>query len=170
MAEQAQLTLERIDEFDEEALRAECNRVLGPADVGTSEGSTVTIFIGERQHVFKRSRIEYARRAAIEFLRPLPAHAGAGRSWDAPAQHPGWSTDLRQAQPGWLFEQDCVGVRSVDGRDETYDVVKAGVVVACEEFVLVVEVPARDGERPERWRLGYSDKARVRPPESEVTS
>jgi hypothetical protein len=102
---------------------------------------------------------------------------------------PDWTTDLRQAQPGWLVAVDVVRVVPGEPRvevDRTLDlfetktirgavvyplldtvkVEKRGVVVQCDQLTMLVEV-----EGNERWRVGYSDKGvRVRAPESEARS
>jgi len=75
---------------------------------------------------------------------------------------PEWTTDLRQAQPGWLVEQDCVGV-SPDGG--AYEVTKSGTVTACHERALTVTIATPLGSA-ERWVFSYTDpKVRVRAPD-----
>lgn len=76
-----------------------------------------------------------------------------------------WTTDLRKAKPGWLVEQDCVGVDPAGG---TYDVVKGGHVVECREHSLLVSLATPLGE-DELWQFGYDGlgmKLRVRPPDA----
>lgn len=71
----AQLSLDGAHEMDDEAIRAECRRVFGPDDMGAMEDSTVRLFIGDKEHVFRRRKPEHARRAALEFLRGLPTRS-----------------------------------------------------------------------------------------------
>lgn len=73
-----------------------------------------------------------------------------------------WTTDLRQAQPGWLVEQDCVGV---DDAGRCYDITKTGHVVSVEERIFTVVISSGPLSGDERWLLSYGDtKVRVREP------
>jgi hypothetical protein len=70
-----------------------------------------------------------------------------------------WTTDLRQAQPGWLVEQDCVGV---DPAGQVYEITKGGVVLSCDERVFRARLATPLGD-DEVWVLSYTDtKVRVR--------
>lgn len=77
---------------------------------------------------------------------------------------PEWTTDLRLAQPGWLVEQDCIGV---DSSGDVYEVTKSGVVLTCDERAFRVRIATPLGE-DEVWVMSYTDtKVRVRSADGE---
>lgn len=74
-----------------------------------------------------------------------------------------WTTDLKQARPGWLVEQDCVGCFQ-GTKGGTYNVTKVGVVVEVLDHKFSARLTALLGDE-ELWWLSYSDKnVRVREP------
>jgi hypothetical protein len=77
---------------------------------------------------------------------------------------PEWSTNLRDAKPGWLVEVDAKRVVNAG----TIDVVKRGMVVRCDGPSMLLEIHNDDGSI-ELWREGYESKwVRVSAPESEA--
>lgn len=73
-----------------------------------------------------------------------------------------WTTDTTRVKPGWLVEQDCLGV-SPGGI--VYEVTKAGHVVSCDERVFRALLSTPLGE-DEVWVFAYSGhgmKLKVRP-------
>lgn len=76
-----------------------------------------------------------------------------------------WTTDLQQARPGWLVQQECTGVDDLG----TFEVTKGGRVLECLEHKFRVCIATPLGE-DEFWWFGYGGhgmKLKVRAPDGE---